>query len=140
MSTNTTASATDISCSFGWITLATAAIALPPQIAVPTAMSSGVSPGTRSTAAEHEPERERGGEPCAVSSAPLDPTRHTSSRFMPAPSATTPSCNVSVVHFFVCFGGGVPVPSATASPASRASQLGAPSPTSAAPATTIRAT
>ena len=41
------------------ITLATAAIALPPQIAVPTATSSGVSSGTPSTRPSHEPERDR---------------------------------------------------------------------------------
>ncbi|MFT3699284.1 MAG: hypothetical protein QM831_39415 [Kofleriaceae bacterium] len=76
--------------------------------------------------------------PVAVTSAPLTPTRRITSRFIFAPSATTPSCNASVATGFNCFGRSTRVASAITMPEPSAIQLGASNATSAIATAVIR--
>ena len=92
---------------------------------VPTATSSDVSFSTPSQRPMLSPSVTASASPVAVTSAPLMPTRNTVSRFMPAPSATTPSCSDNVVSSLPCLGRSMPEPSAIARPEPSASQLGA---------------
>src|SRR5947209_1497805 len=117
---NTVPKETAMSSSLASSTGPTAAIALPPQMAVPTEIKSAGVRSTENHLPSSSPEIMAKVIPAAVYRNPARPARSTSLRFMPKPSPTTESCSSSFDHFPVNSGKPLPTVSATAKPSARA--------------------
>src|SRR3954454_20733946 len=117
---NTVPSETAMSSSLASSTGPTAAIALPPQMAVPTEIKSAGVRSTENNLPSSNPEVTAKVIPTAVYRNPARPARSTWPRFMPKPSPTTETCNSSFDHRPVNSGKPLPTVSATAKPIARA--------------------
>ena len=110
----------DISLSLAFTTGATAAIALPPHIAVPAEMRYDVLRSIISLFPRYIPRKSTLKTETIVNSIPSRPVCNDSWRFMPKPNPTTENCNRYLDVFFAKRGKGCPASSAKASPANRA--------------------
>ena len=90
--------AAEVSCSSAAMTGATAAMALPPQMAVPTLMSRPVSPLTPMRRASQMPRVRVKAMLTAVAPRPRSPALSTTPRFIPAPKPTTDHPRSGWIH------------------------------------------
>ena len=120
MSTNTHPSATDITRASAPSTGPIAAIALPPQIAVPVEMSWPVTRSTASQRASNAPNATVAASVNAVVATPVDPARTTASNWIPKPKPTTDACSSHFCTFAARFASALPTMSAKANPPANA--------------------
>ena len=88
---------TAISASEAPMTELTAAMAEPPQMAVPTEMSVVVFLSSAIRRPAHQPSNSVAPMVAAANTEPLSPKRNTIGRFMPKPSSTTQICSSHLV-------------------------------------------
>src|SRR5262249_35369436 len=113
-------SETDISSSLAPATGPTAAIALPPQIAVPTEINSALTRSTFNQRPSATPMIIVAEMPSAVYPKPELPARKTSRRFIPNPSPTTLACSNVFESDLVCLAYGFEKPSPNPKPSASA--------------------
>ena len=111
---------TEISSSSASITGATAAIALPPQIAVPADIKFDVLSFTLRSLPRKNPTASVPKIVAIVNRIPCFPALTTSVKFIPKPNKTTEICNKILVAFFVCCGKGFPNVKAAINPKTKA--------------------